>query len=94
MNPLLAACQMVNVAQPGSEPPLDQAQEDMRLFSTALADKNGGWRCKLGVDLLNGPLLLDKTAATARYLGNSCMTQGDSLATLVAFTRQPGAECH
>jgi hypothetical protein len=45
MNPLLAACQMVNVAQPGSEPPLHQAQEDMRLFSAALADKNGGWRC-------------------------------------------------
>lgn len=41
MNPLLAACQMVNVAQPGCEPPLAQAQEDMRLFSPALADKQG-----------------------------------------------------
>lgn len=41
MNPLLAACQLVNVSQPGSEPPLAQAQEDMRLFSPALADKQG-----------------------------------------------------
>jgi hypothetical protein len=41
MNPLLAACQLVNVSLPGSEPPLADAQEDMRLFSPALCDKNG-----------------------------------------------------
>jgi hypothetical protein len=40
MNPLLAACQLVNVSRPGSEPQLAEAQEDMRLFSPALADKN------------------------------------------------------
>jgi hypothetical protein len=41
MNPLLAACQLVNVSQPGAEPQLTAAQEDMRLFSPALADKDG-----------------------------------------------------
>lgn len=41
MNPLLAACQLVNVALPGAEPPLAQAQEDMRLFSPALVDQHG-----------------------------------------------------
>lgn len=41
MNPLLAACQLVNVSQPGAEPRLAEAQEDMRLFSPALADKSG-----------------------------------------------------
>lgn len=41
MNPVLAACQLVNVAQPGSEPQLTEAQEDMRLFAPALADKQG-----------------------------------------------------
>jgi hypothetical protein len=40
MNPLLAACQLVNVSEPGSEPQLAEAQEDMRLLSPALADKN------------------------------------------------------
>eukprot|EP00775_Hariotina_reticulata_P003808 gene3808-4065_t len=40
MNPLLAACQLVNVSRPGSAPPMAAAQEDMRLFSPALADKN------------------------------------------------------
>jgi hypothetical protein len=43
MNPVLAACQLVNVSQPGSEPQLTQAQEDMRLFAPALADKQGEW---------------------------------------------------
>lgn len=43
MNPMLAACQLVNVAQPGSEPPLAEAQEDMRLFAPALSDRQGAW---------------------------------------------------
>uniref|UniRef100_A0A383VSP2 Domain of unknown function at the cortex 1 domain-containing protein n=1 Tax=Tetradesmus obliquus TaxID=3088 RepID=A0A383VSP2_TETOB len=41
MNPVLAACQMVNVSRAGSAPGLAEAQEDMSLFSPALADKNG-----------------------------------------------------
>lgn len=41
MNPVLAACQLVNVARPGDEPLLTEAQEDMRLFAPALADKQG-----------------------------------------------------
>ncbi|WIA11789.1 hypothetical protein OEZ85_011882 [Tetradesmus obliquus] len=41
MNPVLAACQMVNVALPGSEPSLTEATEDMRLFAPELADKTG-----------------------------------------------------
>jgi hypothetical protein len=44
MNPLLAACQLVNVAVPGSEPKLAEAKEDMRLFSPALADKNSEYK--------------------------------------------------
>jgi hypothetical protein len=43
MNPVLACCQLVNVSQPGSEPELTEAQEDMRLFAPALADKQGGY---------------------------------------------------
>lgn len=42
MNPVLACCQLVNVSHPGSEPQLIEAQEDMRLFAPALADKQGG----------------------------------------------------
>lgn len=42
MNPLLASCQLVNVARPGEELPLQEAQEDMRLLSHHLADKDGG----------------------------------------------------
>eukprot|EP00879_Flechtneria_rotunda_P032532 GHRR01035751.1.p1 GENE.GHRR01035751.1~~GHRR01035751.1.p1 ORF type:complete len:270 (+),score=84.24 GHRR01035751.1:216-1025(+) len=41
MNPVLAACQLVNVSQPGQEPELPEATEDMRLFSPELADKFG-----------------------------------------------------
>lgn len=41
MNPVLAACQLVNVAVPGQEPALTEATEDMRLFSPDLADKKG-----------------------------------------------------
>lgn len=41
MNPVLAACQLVNVSEPGKEPPLAEATEDMRLFSPELADKKG-----------------------------------------------------
>jgi hypothetical protein len=40
MNPVLAACQMVNVSKAGSAPGLAEVQEDMTLFSPALADKN------------------------------------------------------
>lgn len=40
MNPLLAACQLVNVSEPGHAPPLADAQEDMRLLHHALADKH------------------------------------------------------
>jgi hypothetical protein len=43
MNPVLAACQMVNVSRPGSAPALADAKEDMTLFSPALADKHGEW---------------------------------------------------
>uniref|UniRef100_A0A383W2N9 Domain of unknown function at the cortex 1 domain-containing protein n=1 Tax=Tetradesmus obliquus TaxID=3088 RepID=A0A383W2N9_TETOB len=45
MNPLLAACQLVNVSKPGSEPQLAEAQEDMRLLSPALADKHNAPLC-------------------------------------------------
>jgi hypothetical protein len=41
LNPVLASCQLVNVAVPGSEPDLWEAEEDMRLLSDALQDKNG-----------------------------------------------------
>eukprot|EP00877_Chromochloris_zofingiensis_P008386 jgi/Chrzof1/3800/Cz13g09090.t1 len=41
MNPVLAACQLVNVAAEGEQPDMWAATEDMRLFSTELADKNG-----------------------------------------------------
>lgn len=41
MNPVLAACQMVNVSEPGKEPGLWEAKEDMRVWSPELADKNG-----------------------------------------------------
>lgn len=41
MNPVLAACQLVNVSEPGQEPQLTEATEDMRLFSSELADKKG-----------------------------------------------------
>lgn len=47
MNPVLAACQLVNVSQPGSEPQLTEAQEDMRLFAPALTDKQGELKCPL-----------------------------------------------
>jgi len=40
MNPLLAACQLVNVSRQGSAPPIAAALEDVRLLSPALADKN------------------------------------------------------
>jgi hypothetical protein len=32
MNPVLAACQLVNVSRPGEEPTLDDAKEDVRLM--------------------------------------------------------------
>jgi hypothetical protein len=41
MNPVLAACQIVNASLPGSEPALAEAQEDMRLFAPELCDKQG-----------------------------------------------------
>lgn len=52
LNPVLASCQLVNVARPGEEPGVWDAQEDMRLLSDELADKNGEalhcsvWRVK------------------------------------------------
>jgi hypothetical protein len=46
LNPVLASCQLVNVSRPGEEPDAWEAQEDMRLLSTELSDKNGrsGWQ--------------------------------------------------
>eukprot|EP00879_Flechtneria_rotunda_P006722 GHRR01007062.1.p1 GENE.GHRR01007062.1~~GHRR01007062.1.p1 ORF type:complete len:368 (+),score=129.92 GHRR01007062.1:238-1341(+) len=41
LNPVLASCQLVNVSVPGQEPDMWAAQEDMRLLSPQLADKNG-----------------------------------------------------
>eukprot|EP00877_Chromochloris_zofingiensis_P008387 jgi/Chrzof1/3801/Cz13g09100.t1 len=41
MNPVLAACQLVNVSAEGEQPDMWAATEDMRLFSAELADKNG-----------------------------------------------------
>jgi hypothetical protein len=41
LNPVLASCQLVNVSRPGEEPDMWEAEEDMRLLSDALADKNG-----------------------------------------------------
>ena len=43
MNPVLAAHQLVNISLPGQQPPLWEAQEDMRLMSEQLADAQGGW---------------------------------------------------
>ena len=44
-NPLVASCQLMNVSLPGQAPPMAQALEDMRLFSTALADKHSECDC-------------------------------------------------
>jgi hypothetical protein len=41
INPLLAACQTVNVARPGEAPPMDAVPEDCRLLGPAWADKHG-----------------------------------------------------
>lgn len=41
LNPVLASCQLVHVAKPGEEPGPWEAEEDMRLLSDELADKNG-----------------------------------------------------
>ncbi|GBF99475.1 hypothetical protein Rsub_12143 [Raphidocelis subcapitata] len=42
MNPVLAACQMVNVSREGEHPrDVWAAEEDMRLFCPAIADKHG-----------------------------------------------------
>ena len=41
MNPVLAACQLVNVSKEGEQPALTDAQEDLRLFSSELVDKKG-----------------------------------------------------
>jgi hypothetical protein len=45
LNPVLASCQLVNVSRPGEEPAVWEAQEDMRLLSEELADKNGACKC-------------------------------------------------
>lgn len=44
LNPVLASCQLVHVARPGEEPDVWEAEEDMRLLSPELADKNGEHR--------------------------------------------------
>jgi hypothetical protein len=44
LNPVLASCQLVNVSRPGEEPGVWEAQEDMRLLSEELTDKNGECR--------------------------------------------------
>lgn len=41
MNPVLAAFQIVNVSEPGQEPEMSEATEDMRLFCSELVDKRG-----------------------------------------------------
>lgn len=41
LNPMLASCQICNVSEPGQEPDIGEAQEDMRLLSQRLADKDG-----------------------------------------------------
>lgn len=41
LNPVVAACQIVNVAKAGEEPDLMSAQDDCRLWSPDLADKDG-----------------------------------------------------
>lgn len=48
MNPVLAACQLVNVSEPGKEPEMTEATEDMRLFNDELVDKKGEHRQRLG----------------------------------------------
>jgi hypothetical protein len=45
MNPVLAACQLVNVSKEGEQPVLKDAQEDLRLFSSDLVDKKGPSIC-------------------------------------------------
>ncbi|GBF96590.1 hypothetical protein Rsub_09336 [Raphidocelis subcapitata] len=39
--PLLPLAHVVNVSLPGQEPPLDQAEEDLRLWDPSLVDSNG-----------------------------------------------------
>jgi hypothetical protein len=41
MNPILAACQLINVAKDGEQPDMAAATEDMRLWSSDLVDKKG-----------------------------------------------------
>ena len=41
MNPVLAACQLVNVALPGQDPDIWDCREDVRLLLPACADKDG-----------------------------------------------------
>eukprot|EP00878_Enallax_costatus_P019156 GHUV01020200.1.p1 GENE.GHUV01020200.1~~GHUV01020200.1.p1 ORF type:complete len:265 (+),score=64.29 GHUV01020200.1:156-950(+) len=45
LNPMLASCQICNVSRPGQEPDIWEAQEDMRLLSQQLADKDGNPLC-------------------------------------------------
>lgn len=47
LNPVLASCQLVHVARPGEEPDVWEAQEDMRLLSDELTDKNGEGRSRV-----------------------------------------------
>lgn len=55
LNPVLASCQLVHVAEPGNEPPMWDAHEDVRLLCDELVDKNGAHAlaralaCRIGV---------------------------------------------
>jgi hypothetical protein len=40
-NPTLACHQLINVSKPGEEPDMWEAEEDMRLMSSKLVDKDG-----------------------------------------------------
>ncbi|GBF92362.1 hypothetical protein Rsub_05564 [Raphidocelis subcapitata] len=41
MNPVLAACQLINVSRPGEEPTLEDAKEDVRLMLPKAVDSHG-----------------------------------------------------
>lgn len=60
LNPVMASCQLVHVAEPGQEPGMWEAGEDMRLVCEELMDKAGAWQrgSSVCVDVcsLNGAL--------------------------------------
>lgn len=73
MNPLLAACQLVNVSAPGSAPAMVDAQEDMRLFSPALADKNSEWGPATSVAAWQSSWASRGSGHAATHSGRCCM---------------------